>query len=107
MGFKKLNIGGIEDLIEFNLHQPIEGVYEGTEDYIAKNQEHYNLGKILVDGVRQRFFCGGQLAFLLSKVEAGTKVRITYLGLTEKVVKTKKGGDKQIHQYKVEIDDGK
>lgn len=107
MGFKKVNIGGIEDLIEFIKGESVVGIYEGPEQYIAKNTDVYTLGKlILPNGVKQRFFLGGQLAFLLSKVEIGANVRITYLGLTEKVVKTKKGGEKQIHQYKVEVDDG-
>lgn len=109
MAFKKVNIGGIEDLIEFNKDEAVLGVYGGVEDYIAKNKDVYVLGKLFTEnGVLQgRFFLGGQLAFLLKSVETGSKVRITYLGLTEKVIKTKKGGEKQIHQYKVEVDDGK
>lgn len=109
MGFKKVTVGGIEDLIEFDLGKPVEGVYEGVEEYIAKDAEKtvYKLGKIIIAGVKHRFFNGGQLSFLLSKVETGSSVRITYQGLTEKVVKCKKGGDKQIHQYRVEFDDGK
>ncbi len=107
MGFKKVNIGGIENLIEFELNQPVIGVYEGTEEYIAKDEEHYTLGKLIQGETKSRFFLGGQLAFLLKSVPVGSSVRITYLGLTEKVIKTKKGGEKQIHQYKVEVDDGK
>ena len=109
MAFNKINIGGIEDLIEFPLHVAIDGVYEGMEEYIARDAKVYTLGKIILSGGKKgRFFLGGQLAFLLGKVETGTKVRIEYLGLSEKVIKLKKGvGEKQIHQYKVEVDDGK
>lgn len=107
MAFKKVNIGGIENLLELEQQKPVEGVFEGFEDYIAKDEEHYTLGKIIIGTVKHRFFCSGQLAFLLKTVTVGDKVRITYLGLTEKVIKTKKGGEKQIHQYRVEVDDGK
>lgn len=109
MAFKKVTVGGIEDLIEFEMGKPVQGVYEGVEDYIAKDAEKtvYKLGKLIIGDHKHRFFSGGQLAFLLSKVQTGSGIRITYLGLTEKVVKCKKGGDKQIHQYRVEVDDGK
>lgn len=107
MGFKKINVGGIENLVEFELGQPIEGIFTGKTIHTAKDGEIHNMGKLIIDEKEHLFFLGGQLAFLMGQVPEKSLVRITYQGLTPKEVQCKKGGKRKLHQYKVEIDDGK
>lgn len=104
MAFKKVSQGGIENLVEFSINQPVEGVYLGTTTHTAKDGEIFLMGRIMIADQEQVFFLGGQLKFLMGLVEVNSKVRITYKGLTEQEVECKKGGKKHIHQYIVEKD---
>jgi hypothetical protein len=105
MAFKKVNIGGIENLIDFEVGVTVEGVFNGLATHTAKDNEVHEIGKIKIGDEDKVFFNGGQLKFLLNHVEVGKRVRITYLGKTENEVMTKKGGMKKIHQYKVEVEE--
>lgn len=111
------NVGMFENLITFEKDTSTEGTYLGKK--VIKNKEgtKYNVHSLTnPTGQIEEFFGGqvnaenpngsGSLDYLLSQVNTGDYIRVTYKGLSEKSIETKHG-IKPIHQWKVEIGSAK
>lgn len=109
MGWQKKGFQG-NPLFDFDGKKKgtaIEGVYMGARTIESIDSTMHSLKK--EDGEIVDFWGAGSLNYRLRDVEKGTKVRITYQGMTEaeveipgkrgKVTKVKK----MVHQYDVEV----
>lgn len=91
-----------ENLIEFKEDgQKAEGIYQGMREYTNKKGETFNVHTLKIDGVNNQFFGAGMLDHLLSKVDAGKNIRVTYLG--KKDSEESKVGF--FHDYNVEVEE--
>lgn len=100
----------LEKLVTFETEgQIVEGFYDGKRKFhSAKQNKDYEVHTVVDKNneVIAEFFGSGSLDYLLKKVEKGQLVRVTYEGLSHEEIDTAYGKVK-IHQFNVEVDDGK
>jgi hypothetical protein len=108
MAFK--TVKELEHLFTFDtVGKTLEGIYVGVRKFHSEKQDKDFIVHTIENKkgeITAEFFGAGALDYLLKKVEKGTLIRITYEGLSAEEIDTA-FGKKQIHQFNVEVDDGK
>lgn len=102
MAFQEVSTKIIKLHEEQFINKPLTGYYLGSKrsDKYENSRIHKFQNK--KDGKFVSIYGAGQLNYLLAEVSVGSLVRVTYTGVVK--LDTKYGKNKDVHQYKVEVD---